>query len=85
MTWKRAAPAGGVLGEMGRVGGESRGALAGPLPENRRREGGGLGSGPSRGDALWEVAERKHREDGTAAVRSRSVGEGNIYGVQGRD
>lgn len=85
MTWKRAAPA-GVVGEMGRVGGESRGALAGPLPENRRREGGGLGSGPSRGDALWEaVAERKHSEDGMAAVRSWSVGEGNIYGVQRRD
>ena len=43
MTWKRAAPAGGVVGEMGRVGGESRGALAGPLPENRRREGGSDG------------------------------------------
>lgn len=64
MSWKREAPAGGVVGEMGRVGGESRGALAGPLPENRRREGGGLGSGPSRGDALWEaVAERKHSEE----------------------
>lgn len=33
----------GVVGEMGRRGGESRGALVGPLPENRKRAGGGQG------------------------------------------
>ena len=80
MTWKRAAPAGGVVGKMGRVGGEkTRGALAGPLPENRRREGRGPGSEPRWGETLWEeMAETKYREDGTAAVRARSVGGGNI-------
>lgn len=34
---------------------------------------------------MGEAAERKHSEDGTAAVRSRSVGEETSKGVQGRD
>lgn len=53
MSWKRAAPAGGVVGEMGRVGGESRGALGRASPREQEEEEEGWGSGPSRGDALW--------------------------------
>ena len=42
--------------------------------ENRRREGGGLGSKPRWGGTPWEeMAKRKYREDGMAGVRSLSV------------